>query len=162
MLGFISLAISVGFALPLFSFPVGVERPVRGCVLGGAERERLKREFMSAEFVLEVIGALLQLWLISFSVFSVHCMLLLCLQQRANLVFPSISMRLRLRRYEVSFLPSFRCLVFFFFLFLAKDLKWVCGVLCGFCRTWSGVKCFGGFHIKRFFYLFLFLRGAHT
>ncbi|KAL7240450.1 hypothetical protein ACSBR2_006159 [Camellia fascicularis] len=29
-------------------------------------------------------------------------------------------------------------------------------------RTCSGVECFGGFHIKRFFYLFLFLRGPLT
>ncbi|OAY31310.1 hypothetical protein MANES_14G101800v8 [Manihot esculenta] len=29
-------------------------------------------------------------------------------------------------------------------------------------RTCSGVECFGGFHIKRFFYLFLYLRGALT
>ncbi|WCJ24531.1 hypothetical protein M5689_006482 [Euphorbia peplus] len=29
-------------------------------------------------------------------------------------------------------------------------------------RTCSGVECFGGFHIKRFFYLFLFFRGALT
>ncbi|GMI99916.1 hypothetical protein HRI_003660900 [Hibiscus trionum] len=30
-------------------------------------------------------------------------------------------------------------------------------------KTCSGVVCFGGFHIKqRVFYLFLFLRGAHT
>ncbi|KAL6350983.1 hypothetical protein AAG906_031569 [Vitis piasezkii] len=108
------------------SFPLVVARTVRGCVCGGTEQERLKRGFMSAEFVLVVIGALLQLWRICFSVFYVHCMLLLCLQQRTNLVFPSISMRLRPR------------------------------------RTCSGVKCFGGFHIKRFFYRFLFLREALT
>ncbi|KAM7484558.1 hypothetical protein LguiA_000567 [Lonicera macranthoides] len=29
-------------------------------------------------------------------------------------------------------------------------------------RTCSGVESFGGFHIKRFFYLFLFLRGPLT
>lgn len=29
-------------------------------------------------------------------------------------------------------------------------------------RTCSGVECFGGFHIKKFFYLFLFLRGPFT
>ena len=60
LLGFISLAfwIDGGGSSFDFSFPVVVERPVRGCVLGGAEQERLKREFMSAEFVLEGIGAL--------------------------------------------------------------------------------------------------------
>lgn len=29
-------------------------------------------------------------------------------------------------------------------------------------RTCSGVKCFGAFHIKRFSFLFLFLRGGLT
>lgn len=29
-------------------------------------------------------------------------------------------------------------------------------------RTCTGVKCFPGFHIKRFVHLFLFLRGPHT
>lgn len=35
--------------------------------------------------------------------------------------------------------------------------------LCFFvCRTCSGIEFFGGFHIKKFCYLLLFLRGPHT
>ncbi|XWS69775.1 hypothetical protein CRYUN_Cryun04dG0207500 [Craigia yunnanensis] len=92
---------------------------------------------MSAELDLALIGAQLQLWLSSSKIVSSHlfttallavsCMILCLYRQRLNLVFPTVSMRLRSK------------------------------------RTCSGVECFGGFHIKqRFFYLFLFLRGAHT
>ncbi|XWS23244.1 hypothetical protein CRYUN_Cryun29cG0104800 [Craigia yunnanensis] len=92
---------------------------------------------MSAEFDLALIGAQLKLWLSSSTIVCSHllttallavsCMILCFYRQRLNLVFPTVSMRLR---------PK---------------------------RTCSGVKCFGGFHIKqRFLYLLLFLRGAHT
>ncbi|WRX15237.1 hypothetical protein QQP08_007724 [Theobroma cacao] len=92
---------------------------------------------MSAEFDLALIGAQLQLWLSSsttvcsllftIALLAVSCMILCFYRQRLNLVFSTVSMRLR---------PK---------------------------RTCSGVVCFGGFHIKqRFFYLLLFLRGAHT
>ncbi|KAG6672509.1 hypothetical protein I3843_16G063000 [Carya illinoinensis] len=87
---------------------------------------------MSAGFDLVLIGALLKLWLFSVATFSALfaiffcCMLLCFFRQRLNLVYCSVSMRLR---------PK---------------------------RTCSGVKCFGAFHIKRFFSLFLFLRGGLT
>ncbi|XAR72357.1 hypothetical protein NMG60_11018969 [Bertholletia excelsa] len=73
-------------------------------------------------------GSELKLWLSLFSLFYAFCMQLLCClsQQRTNLCFPAVSMRLR---------PK---------------------------RTCSGVVCFGGFRIKRFPNLFLFLRGPLT
>nr|POE69886.1 hypothetical protein CFP56_38094 [Quercus suber] len=83
--------------------------------------------FMSAEFDLVSIGALLQLWIFTIATFeSVCCFTLCCLRQRLNLVLSSVSMRLRLK------------------------------------RTCSGVECFAPFHIKRFSFLFLFLRGGLT
>lgn len=99
-------------------------------------------------FGLAVIGALLQLWVVSVSsssssssslsssslasapcsaAFGALCFMLLCrFCLRSNLVSSSVSMRLRSK------------------------------------RTCSGVECFGGFHIKRFSNLFLFLRGGLT
>ncbi|KAG2721744.1 hypothetical protein I3760_02G096000 [Carya illinoinensis] len=73
---------------------------------------------MSAEFVLLLIGALLQLCVLAITTLSAL--------QRLNLVHRSVSMRLRSK------------------------------------RTCSGVKCFGAFHIKRFSFLFLFLRVGLT
>ncbi|KAG4116460.1 hypothetical protein ERO13_D12G170800v2 [Gossypium hirsutum] len=93
---------------------------------------------MSAEFDLALIGAQLQLCFSSSTttvcarlfitaLLAVSCMILCFYRQRLNIVFSTVSMRLR---------PKKSC---------------------------SGVESFGGFHIKqRFFYLFLFLRGAHT
>ncbi|KAB1999845.1 hypothetical protein ES319_D12G189300v1 [Gossypium barbadense] len=93
---------------------------------------------MSAEFDLALIGAQLQLCfsastttvcarLFITALLAVSCMILCFYRQRLNIVFSTVSMRLR---------PKKSC---------------------------SGVESFGGFHIKqRFFYLFLFLRGAHT
>ncbi|XWS64314.1 hypothetical protein CRYUN_Cryun06bG0175600 [Craigia yunnanensis] len=91
---------------------------------------------MSAEFDLALIGAQLQLWLSSSTIVCFHlfttaslavsCMILCFYRQRLNLVFPTVSMRLRSQR--------------------------IC----------SGVECFGGVHLKRLLYLFLFMRGAHT
>ncbi|KAI7996969.1 hypothetical protein ACSBR1_036551 [Camellia fascicularis] len=83
---------------------------------------------MSAESESALIGAQLKLWISFTSVFFALCLQQLCClyQQRTNLCFPTVSMRLR---------PK---------------------------RTCSGVECFGGFHIKRFFFLFLFFRGPLT
>ncbi|GLT91797.1 hypothetical protein SLE2022_096690 [Rubroshorea leprosula] len=91
---------------------------------------------MSAGFGLALIGAPLRLCFSSSSAIysrllcalvALYCAILCLYEQGLNLVFPSVSMRLR---------PK---------------------------RTCSGVECFGCFHvIQRFFYLFLFLIGAHT
>lgn len=95
----------------------------------GESKQGCRSGFMSAEFVLVLIGALLQLCVLAIATPSalfalVFCwrMFLCCFRQRLNLVHRSVSMRLRSK------------------------------------RTCSGVQCFGAFHIKRFSFLFLFLR----
>lgn len=83
------------------------------------EKARLRSRFMSACFDLVVIGALLQLWIFSFSSISVllaiSCLLLCCVRQRLNPVFPSVSMPLRPKRF-VRFCYSVHRWDFFFFL----------------------------------------------
>ena len=54
--------------------------------------------FMSAGFDLFLIGALLQLWLFTIATLSLF-LALCCFRQSLNLVHPSVSMRLRPKRY---------------------------------------------------------------
>ncbi|KAG2718457.1 hypothetical protein I3760_03G221400 [Carya illinoinensis] len=115
---------------------------------------------MSAEFVLLLIGALLQLYVLAITTLSAlfalvfcWCMFLCCFRQRLNLVHRSISMRLRSKRYLILF--------FWGLLFFAESQIRLWMPL-DFCRTCSGVKCFGAFHIKQFSFLFLFLRVGLT
>lgn len=120
--------------------------------------------FMSSGFILAVIGAPLKLSIVyvSFSLFLIlsefvfsgfasWCMLRGILSH--NSVKPSVSMRLRPKR--------FVCLVFVFSLSLFSGI----GLMFFFWfwnRTCCGVECYGGFHIQRFSYLFIFLRGDFT
>lgn len=67
---------------------------------------------MSAGFDLAVIGALLQLYFSSSFLFSCCCMILCCFKQSLNLVFPSVSMRFRPKR----FVGFFHFLHIFFFI----------------------------------------------
>ncbi|KAK8511879.1 hypothetical protein V6N13_029452 [Hibiscus sabdariffa] len=93
---------------------------------------------MSAEFDLASIGAQLQLCFSSKT--TIFCARLFC-----------------------TALLSVSCMILCFF---RQRLNPVCPAVSMRLRpkkTWSGLKFFGGFHIKqRFFYLFLFLRGPDT
>ncbi|XVE91422.1 hypothetical protein REPUB_Repub01dG0008200 [Reevesia pubescens] len=92
---------------------------------------------MSAEFDLALIGAQLQLWLSSSTtivcshlftsafLLAVSCMILCFSRQRLNLVFPTVSMRLRPKR-TCSGVECFGCFhikqrFFYLFLFLRGD-----------------------------------------
>ncbi|XVF43047.1 hypothetical protein PTKIN_Ptkin02bG0009500 [Pterospermum kingtungense] len=86
---------------------------------------------MSAEFDLALIGAQLQLWLssstivssqffVTASLLAVSCMILCFFRQSLNLVFPSVSMRLRSKRTcsGVECFGGFHIKQRFFYLFL--------------------------------------------
>ncbi|KAL4384448.1 hypothetical protein GQ457_15G005090 [Hibiscus cannabinus] len=117
----------------LLSSVVGFPFRLRRAVKG-----RLIRGFMSAEFDLALIGAQLQLCFSSSS--TTVC---------ARLFFTA--------------LLAVSCMIL---CFSRQRLNLVFPAVSMRLRpkkTCSGVECFGGFHIKqRVFYLFLFLRGAHT
>ncbi|XVF03405.1 hypothetical protein REPUB_Repub04eG0258500 [Reevesia pubescens] len=99
--------------------------------------------FMSAEFDLALIGAQLQLWLSSSSTTKVVC-------SPSHLFFTTALLAV-----SCMILCFFRQRLILFFHTISMRLRPK--------RTCSGVECFGSFHIKqRFFYLFLYLRGAHT
>ncbi|XVE53304.1 hypothetical protein DITRI_Ditri02bG0193300 [Diplodiscus trichospermus] len=86
---------------------------------------------MSAEFGLALIGAQLQLWrssstvicsyrLFTTALLAVSCMILCFYRQRLNLVFPTVSMRLRPKRTcsGVECFGGFHIKQRFFYLFL--------------------------------------------
>ncbi|OAY47310.1 hypothetical protein MANES_06G069000v8 [Manihot esculenta] len=93
---------------------------------------------MSAEFDLALIRASSQLWLFTFA------------SSKGSVCFGSL------------------CCAFFCYMLLCylqhRLNLWVAAASMRLRpkRTYSGVECFGGFHIKRFFYLFLFFRGDLT
>ncbi|KAH1035631.1 hypothetical protein GYH30_055559 [Glycine max] len=114
---------------------------------------------MSSGFILAVIGAPLKLFIVYVSVFFFLtrfvfycCCMLHCILNH-NTVNPSVSMRLRPKRFVWC---AFFCVLYFFgFIFMGFGSVF-------FSRTCCGVECFGGFHIQRFSYLFIFLRGDFT
>ncbi|KAG6626895.1 hypothetical protein CIPAW_15G084200 [Carya illinoinensis] len=88
---------------------------------------------MSAEFNLLLIGALLQLCVLAISTLSALFALVFCWR----MFLCCFRQRLNLVHRSVSMRLRSK-------------------------RTCSGVKCFGAFHIKRFSFLFLFLRVGLT
>lgn len=96
---------------------------------------------MSAGFDLAVIGALLQLCFSSSSSLLLSCcMILCCFKQSLNLVFPSVSMRFRPKRFVGGFFFSFYCLDLF--CFLGFNLIFVCGSFAGLVLELSALELF--------------------